>query len=173
MGIGMILHILIMIIASITERYRLKVAAEHGLTHQTAVPIPLSIFTLLPQYVLMGLADAFIEIAKLEFFYDQAPESMKSLGTSYTSTSMAVGYFMSSILLSSVSQITKKQGRGWIQNNLNESRLDNYYMFFAVLNLLNFILFLVVIRFYEYRADVTQSANVEQKEPNMVDNYNE
>jgi dipeptide/tripeptide permease len=68
MGIGMILHILIMIIASITERYRLKVAAEHGLTHQTAVPIPLSIFTLLPQYVLMGLADAFIEIAKLEFF---------------------------------------------------------------------------------------------------------
>ncbi|XP_010481507.1 PREDICTED: protein NRT1/ PTR FAMILY 5.3 [Camelina sativa] len=171
MGIGMVLHIIIMIIASITERFRLKVAAEHGLNHQTVVPIPLSIFLLLPQYVLMGLADSFIEIAKLEFFYDQAPESMKSLGTSYTTTSMAVGNFMSSFILSSVSQITKNQGRGWILNNLNESRLDKYYMFFAVLNLVNFLLFLVVITFYEYRADVTDSA--EHKEPRMIDNNNE
>ncbi|XP_010481504.1 PREDICTED: protein NRT1/ PTR FAMILY 5.2-like [Camelina sativa] len=80
MGIGLIFHILIMIIASVTERYRLKIAADHGLIHQTGVKLPLTIFVLLPQFVLMGIADSFLNVAKLEFFYDQAPESMKSLG---------------------------------------------------------------------------------------------
>lgn len=146
------------------NRYRLKVAADHGLIHQTGVKLPLTIFALLPQFVLMGMADSFLEVAKLEFFYDQAPESMKSLGTSYSTTSLAIGNFMSSFLLSTVSEITKKRGRGWILNNLNESRLDYYYLFFAVLNLVNFVLFLVVVKFYVYRADVTDSVVVKEEE---------
>ncbi|VVB08115.1 unnamed protein product [Arabis nemorensis] len=174
MGIGLILHILVMISASITERFRLNLATKHGLIHQTDVPLPLTIFVLLPQFVLMGLADTFLEVGKLEFFYDQAPESMKSLGTSYFSTSLAVGNFMSSFLLSTVSGITKKRGRGWILNNLNESRLDYYYMFFAGLNLINFVFFLVVVKFYVYRAVVTDSTNdVKQEEPKVIDNNNE
>jgi len=112
----------------------------------------------------MGMADSFLEVAKLEFFYDQAPESMKSLGTSYSTTSLAIGNFMSSFLLSTVSEITKKRGRGWILNNLNESRLDYYYLFFAVLNLVNFVLFLVVVKFYVYRAEVTDSVDVKEVE---------
>ncbi|XP_056850351.1 protein NRT1/ PTR FAMILY 5.2-like isoform X2 [Raphanus sativus] len=122
MGIGIIIHILLMIVACFTERYRLKVAADHGLIHQKGVKLPLTIFVLLPQFVLMGIADAFLEVAKLEFFYDQAPDSMKSLGTSYSLTSFGIGNFLSSFLLSTVSNITKKRGRGWILNNLNESR---------------------------------------------------
>lgn len=151
------------------NRYRLNIAAEHGLKHQTKVELPLTIFVLLPQFVLMGMADSFLEVAKLEFFYDQAPESMKSLGTSYSTTSLAVGNFMSSFLLSTVSEITKKRGRGWILNNLNESRLDYYYLFFAALNLVNFLLFLVVVRFYVYRAEVTDSVDVKEVEMKVND----
>ncbi|KAL0793013.1 hypothetical protein Bca101_064390 [Brassica carinata] len=124
MGIGLIFYIIVMTVASFTERYRLKVAANHGLIHQTGVKLPLTIFVLLPQFVLMGVADAFLVVAKLEFFYDQAPESMKSLGTSYSLTSLGIGNFLSSFLLSTVSKITVKRGRGWILNNLNESRAD-------------------------------------------------
>ncbi|CAA7020466.1 unnamed protein product [Microthlaspi erraticum] len=168
MGIGLIFHIILMIVAFITERYRLKVAADHGLIHQTRVKLPLSIFALLPQFVLMGMADAFLEVAKLEFFYDQAPESMKSLGTSYTLTSLGIGNFLSSFLLSTVSKITKKRGRGWILNNLNESRLDYYYLFFAVLNLVNFVLFLVVVKFYVYRVEVTVSMDLKEEEAKVM-----
>ncbi|WZY78256.1 hypothetical protein YC2023_024640 [Brassica napus] len=124
MGTGLIFHMLVMTVASFTERYRLKVAADHGLIHQTGVKLPLTIFVLLPQFVLMGMADAFLVVAKLEFFYDQAPESMKSLGTSYSLTSLGIGNFLSSFLLSTVSKITIKRGRGWILNNLNESRAE-------------------------------------------------
>ncbi|WZZ87349.1 hypothetical protein YC2023_115928 [Brassica napus] len=103
---------------------KLLLNADHGLIHQKGVKLPLKIFVLLPQFVLMGMADAFLEVAKLEFFYDQAPESMKSLGTSYSLTSLGMGNFLSSFLLSTVSNITKERGRGWILNNLNESRAE-------------------------------------------------
>ncbi|GMY27071.1 protein nrt1/ ptr family 5.2 [Fagus crenata] len=130
MGIGLLIHIVIMTVASFTERYRLSVAKEHGLINGGQVP--LTIFILLPQFVLMGTADAFLEVAKIEFFYDQAPESMKSLGTSYSMTTLGVGNFISSFLLSTVSHITKEHGhQGWILNNLNASHLDYYYAFFC------------------------------------------
>ncbi|XVF28555.1 hypothetical protein REPUB_Repub15cG0039900 [Reevesia pubescens] len=160
MGIGMVFHIIIMIIASLTERYRLNVAREHGLV-ENGGELPLTIFILLPQFVLMGTADAFLEVAKIEFFYDQAPESMKSLGTSYSSTCLGIGNFLSSFLLSTVSHVTREHGhQGWILNNLNKSHLDYYYAFFALLNLLNFIFFLVVIKFYVYKAEVSDSMQV-------------
>ncbi|KAB5545132.1 hypothetical protein DKX38_013244 [Salix brachista] len=160
MGIGIVFHIIIMIVASLIERHRLSVAKEHGLV-ENGGQIPLTIFILLPQFVLMGVADAFLEVAKLEFFYDQAPESMKSLGTSYSTTSLGIGNFFSSFLLTTISDITKKNGhRGWILNNLNASHLDYYYAFFAILNFLNFILFLFLIRFYVYKAEVSDSMEV-------------
>ncbi|XVF62813.1 hypothetical protein PTKIN_Ptkin09bG0038700 [Pterospermum kingtungense] len=160
MGIGLVIHIIIMIIASLTERHRLSVAREHGLD-ENGGQLPLTIFILLPQFLLMGAADAFLDVAKIEFFYDQAPESMKSLGTSYSSTSLGIGNFLSSFLLSTVSHITRKHGhQGWILNNLNKSHLDYYYAFFAVLNFLNFIFFLVVVKFYVYKAEVSDSMHV-------------
>uniref|UniRef100_A0A6N2N272 Uncharacterized protein n=1 Tax=Salix viminalis TaxID=40686 RepID=A0A6N2N272_SALVM len=151
MGIGLVFHIIIMIIASLIERYRLKCG-------QTT----------------------WLKVAKLEFFFDQAPESMKSLGTSYSTTSFGVGNFISSFLLSTVSHITKKHGhRGWILNNLNASHLDYYYAFLAILNFLNFIFFLVVIRFYVYKAEVSDSMEVlaeelkgmRLREPNQVSTH--
>lgn len=149
-----------MVVASLTERYRIRVAKDNGVV-ENGNQVPLSIFVLLPQFVLMGTADAFLEVAKLEFFYDQAPESMKSLGTAYSMMSLGAGNFISSFLLSTVSRITRGEGhQGWIRNNLNASRLYYYYAFFAVLNLLNFVFFLVVVRLYVYRAEVTDSMRV-------------
>ncbi|KAL4273456.1 hypothetical protein GQ457_13G026230 [Hibiscus cannabinus] len=168
MGIGLVLHIIIMVIASLTERHRLSVAREHGLVEKGG-QLPLTIFILLPQFVLMGTADAFLEVAKLEFFYDQAPESMKSLGTSYYHSSLGIGNFISSFLLSTVSKITQRHGhQGWILNNLNKSHLDYYFAFFAVLNFLNFIFFVVVIKFYVYKAEVSDSMRVLTEELTMT-----
>nr|XP_043615324.1 protein NRT1/ PTR FAMILY 5.2-like [Erigeron canadensis] len=165
MGTGMVIHIIIMLVASFTDRYRLSVARDHGVV-ESGKQVPLSIFILLPQFILMGLADAFLEVAKIEFFYDQAPESMKSLGTSCSMTSLGVGSFFSSFLLSTVSRLTKRDNgnRGWILNNLNASHLDYYYAFFAVLNLLNFIFFLVMTKFYIYKAEVSDSMIILEEE---------
>nr|XP_027188952.1 protein NRT1/ PTR FAMILY 5.2-like isoform X2 [Cicer arietinum] len=164
MGIGFIIHIVIMIVAYLTEKHRLSVAKEHGVVENER-QVPLSIFILAPQFVLMGMAEAILEAAKIEFFYDQAPESMKSLGTSYSLTTTGIGCFLSTSLLSTVSHITKKHShQGWILNNLNDSHLDYYYAFLAALNVLNFFFFIFVSKIYLYRAEVSDSLKVLETE---------
>lgn len=156
----MLLHALLMAVASVTERHRLSVAREHGVV-KNAGQVPLSIFILIPQFVLMGVADSFLEVAKIEFFYDQAPENMKSLGTSYSMTTLGVGSFLSSLLLSTVSDLTKRNGHhGWILNNLNDSHLDYYYAFFSLLSFTNFIFFFPISKSYVYKAEVSDSIQV-------------
>ncbi|AES81563.1 putative proton-dependent oligopeptide transporter family, major facilitator superfamily [Medicago truncatula] len=165
LGIGLVLHIAIMVTACLAERKRLRVARENNLfgRHDT---IPLTIFILLPQFALAGIADNFVEIAKLEFFYDQAPEGMKSLGTSYFTTSLGLGSFLSTFLLSIVAKITQRHGhKGWVLDNLNISRLDYYYMFMAVLSLLNFLCFLVVAKLFVYNVDVRQNKSSLEMNP--------
>nr|DAD20008.1 TPA_asm: hypothetical protein HUJ06_021471 [Nelumbo nucifera] len=157
MGIGLVMHVIIMTTASLVERKRLSVARDNGIVskHET---VPLSIFILLPQFVLMGVADTFVEVAKIEFFYDQAPEGMKSLGTSYYTSSLGIGYFLSSFLLSTVSDVTKKYGhQGWILDNLNKSHLDYYYGLSAALSLINFVFFVFVAKLYVYNVDFMES----------------
>ncbi|KAL2463553.1 Protein NRT1/PTR FAMILY 5.2 [Forsythia ovata] len=164
LGLGFILHIIIMVIASVTEKHRLSVAQKHNLV-ESGRQVPLTIFILLPQFILMGVADACAEVAKLEFFYDQAPESMKSLGTSYSMTSVGIGNFLSSFILSTVSHITQgNDHKGWIQNNLNASRLDLYFAFLAVLSFLNFIVFLLITKLYRYKDEVSNSMEVLKEE---------
>nr|XP_027188303.1 protein NRT1/ PTR FAMILY 5.2-like [Cicer arietinum] len=157
LGIGLVLHIVIMVTACLAERKRLSVARENHLfgRHDT---IPLSIFILLPQFALAGVADNFVEIAKLEFFYDQAPEGMKSLGTSYFTTSLGLGSFLSTFLLSIIANITQRHGhKGWVLDNLNISHLDYYYLFMSVLSLINFLCFVFVAKSFVYNVDVKQN----------------
>ncbi|KAL9168899.1 hypothetical protein ABFS82_04G044800 [Erythranthe guttata] len=152
MGVGFALHVIIMTSACFAERRRLSVARENGV-FKKGETVPLSIFILLPQFALMGVADNFAEVAKIEFFYDQAPEGMKSLGTAYYTTSFGVGYFLSSFLLSTVAEVTKRNGRGWILDNLNKSRLDYYYAFYAVLSFVNFLFFIFVAKMFVYNTE--------------------
>ncbi|KAF6145543.1 hypothetical protein GIB67_037576 [Kingdonia uniflora] len=150
LGIGLVMHIIIMIIASLTENKRLSVARDNGSTKQGDI-VPLTIFILLPQYVLLGVAETFVEVSKLKFFYDQAPEGMKSLGTAYATISLGIGNFLGSFLLTTVSNLTMRNGhKGWILDNLNQSHLDYFYGFYAVLSFLNLLLFLAVAKFYVY-----------------------
>ncbi|CAK8543625.1 unnamed protein product [Lathyrus sativus] len=156
MGVGLIIHVIVMVISCFVERKRLRVARENNLLgrHDT---LPLTIFILFPQFALAGVADSFVETAKMEFFYDQAPEDMKSLGAAFSTTSLGLGGFASSYILSTVADITQRHGqKGWILNNLNVSHLDYYYAFMAVLCLINLICFVVVAKFYVYN-DVRQN----------------
>lgn len=145
-GTGFLLHIITMLVASLTESRRLRAAGDD---------VRLTIFGLSPQFVLMGIADCFMVVGLVEFFYSQAPESMKSLGTSYSFATYGVGNILSSLLLTAVSDITKRNGReGWISNNLNSSHLDYYYALLGVLGFINFVFFVYVSRVYVYKAEV-------------------
>ncbi|KAJ3690084.1 hypothetical protein LUZ61_019248 [Rhynchospora tenuis] len=149
-GTGLFLQVITMLFASLMERRRVSIVNKEAHTS-------LSIFFLLPQFVFMGLADSFLVVGQTEFFYDQAPDSMKSLGSSYTMTAYGIGNFLSSFILQLVSDITKKRGKGWVLNDLNSSRLDYYYALLTAVNALNFVFFLFVSRMYKYRVELFSS----------------
>ncbi|KAK3148424.1 hypothetical protein QOZ80_3BG0294930 [Eleusine coracana subsp. coracana] len=159
MGIGMLLQVVTMATASLTENRRLEFARSRGLD-TSAKPIPLTIFVLLPQFVLMGLSDAFVVVGMIEFFYDQAPESMKSLGTAISLVTYGVGNILSSFLLSTVTRITRDRGNAWVTNNLNASNLDYCYAFLTVLGTINLLVFLAISSRYRYKAESTETIDI-------------
>ncbi|KAK8941382.1 Peptide transporter PTR3-B [Platanthera zijinensis] len=164
-GTGQILHIAIMIVAAVVERRRLSVVRSHGLVHKTAATVPLSVFALLPQFALMGVAMTLVESGKMEFFYDQAPKGMKSVGASFFSTSLGLGNFISSFLLSTVEKATRKGGKGgWIENNLNASHLDYYYGFLAGICAINLVFFLLISKFYVYNKEIVEIEEEEEED---------
>ncbi|GLJ35425.1 hypothetical protein SUGI_0712390 [Cryptomeria japonica] len=152
MGVGMVIQIVAMVAAMVIEIKRLEVVKDHGLENNKKAILPRSVFTLLPQFILLGIADALFEIGKIDFFYDQAPESMQSLGTSLYTSSNGVGAFASSFFITAVSNIT-----GWIVSNTNASHLDYYYGFLAVLLVSNVAFFLFVSYVYGYKREIVQA----------------
>lgn len=114
----------------------------------------MSIFWLLPQYILLGIADVFNAIGLLEFFYDQSPEDMQSLGTTFFTSGIGVGNFLNSLLVTMVDKITGEfGGKSWIGNNLNDSHLDYYYGFLLVISTANMGAFLWAASRYMYKKE--------------------
>lgn len=135
MGVGILLSILSMVIAALVERKRLQTALDYGLVDKPDVPIPMSIWWLVPQYVLFGIADVFTIVGLQEFFYDQFPSELKSIGLSLFLSVLGVGSFLSSFLISVIEKTTGGDGQdGWFSNNLNRAHLDYFYWLLAGLS---------------------------------------
>ena len=161
-SLGMLLQIVTMVVPSVVESQRLGYARRHGLV-ATGGQRPVTIFILLPQFVLLGGADACLAVGQTEFFYDQAPESMKSLGTAMSLTAYGAGNLLSSAILAAVERVTGG-GKGrtpWVTNNLNASRLDYYYAFLATLAAANLLAFVVLSCKYSYRVESTETIDVD------------
>ncbi|KAA8539509.1 hypothetical protein F0562_026201 [Nyssa sinensis] len=99
-------------------------------------------------------ADVFNAIGLLEFFYDQSPEDMQSLGTTFFTSGIGVGNFLNSFLVTMVDKITGRNGgKSWIGHNLNDSQLDYYYGFLLVLSAINLGAFLCASSKYIYKRE--------------------
>lgn len=109
---------------------------------------------MLPQYILIGVGDVFSSVGILEFFYEQSPQGMQSLGTTFFTSGLGVGNFLNSLLVTAVDRATRGGGAGksWIGDNLNDSHLDYYYAFLLLLAVINLAVFVWVATRYEYRS---------------------
>ncbi|KAK1699594.1 hypothetical protein QYE76_016291 [Lolium multiflorum] len=157
-GAGLLLQAMTMAVTSAIESRRLRFARSHAPDAHGIVP--LTIFVLLPQFLLMGASDALLLVGQMEFFYDQAPESMKSLGTALSLTAYGAGNILSSAVLSLVVRVTGKRGTPWVTNNLNASHLDYYYALLAVLAAANLSVFVALSARYTYRAESRETIGV-------------
>ena len=84
----------------------------------------ISIAWQMPQYFVLAGGEVFCYITQLEFFYNKAPETMKSMCTSFALLTVALGSYMSSHIYAIVDALTVTGGQpGWISNNPNEGKV--------------------------------------------------
>uniref|UniRef100_A0A0D9W8X3 Major facilitator superfamily (MFS) profile domain-containing protein n=1 Tax=Leersia perrieri TaxID=77586 RepID=A0A0D9W8X3_9ORYZ len=146
MGAGRLLMAFAMGIAALLEMARLE-ATGRGQS--------MGIAWQMPQYFALAGGEVFCYIAQLEFFYSEAPESMKSMCTSLALLTVALGSYMSSFIYAVVNSFTAVDGRpGWISDNLNEGHLDYFFWVMAALCMLNFVVYSVFARTYKVKTVV-------------------
>ncbi|CAN4124789.1 unnamed protein product [Withania somnifera] len=150
MGIGFFISVLATLVAGFVEVKRKQAASAHGLIDKSNSIVPISVFWLVPQYCLHGIAEAFMSIGHLEFFYDQAPESMRSTATALFWTAISAGNYLSTLLVSLVHKFTSGPGgTNWLpNNNLNKGKLEYFYWLLTILQVLNLIYYLFCAKFY-------------------------
>ncbi|XP_071723681.1 protein NRT1/ PTR FAMILY 1.1-like [Rutidosis leptorrhynchoides] len=144
MGIGLFLSCIGMVVSAIVERNRRNAAINQGLSRNPYGVVNMSAFWLVPQYSLLGLAEAFNAIGQIEFYYSQFPKSMASIGVALFALGSAIGNLIGSLIVSVVNKWSKQGGRvSWVANNLNQGHYDYYYWILAILSLGNCFYFLV------------------------------
>lgn len=153
MGIGLFISIFSMVAAAFLELVRLRTVRRHN--YYELEEIPMTIFWQVPQYFLIGCAEVFTFIGQLEFFYEQAPDAMRSLCSALSLLTVAFGQYLSSLLVTIVTNISTKNGSlGWIPDNLNYGHIDYFFWLLAVLSVLNLIVYVLVARLYTYKKTV-------------------
>ncbi|KAI9117777.1 hypothetical protein K1719_011192 [Acacia pycnantha] len=153
MGIGLFISIFSMISAGVLELIRLRMVRRHN--YYELEHVPMSIFWQVPQYFIIGCAEVFMFIGQLEFFYEQAPDAMRSLCSALSLLTVALGQYLSSLLVTIVMSISTKNGSpGWIPDNLNYGRIHYFFWLLAVLSALNLVIYLLVARMYKYKRPV-------------------
>nr|XP_048331572.1 protein NRT1/ PTR FAMILY 5.10-like isoform X2 [Ziziphus jujuba var. spinosa] len=150
-GTGMFFSLLSMVIAALVEMKRLKTAQEYDLVDRPSFTIPMSVWWLVPQYLLFGIADVFTMVGLQEFFYDQVPRELRSIGLALYLSIFGVGSFLSSFLVSIIEEATGRAGRdSWFSNNLNRAHLDYFYWLLAGLSVLELLIYLYFAKSYIY-----------------------
>ncbi|KAK4780078.1 hypothetical protein SAY87_016184 [Trapa incisa] len=144
MGVGLIIGILSMVAAGVTEMERLRHVKPGEKVSS------LSVFWKIPQYVLVGASEVFMYVGQLEFFNGQAPDGIKSFGSSLCMASISLGNYFSSMLVNMVMSITSnRRSPGWIPENLNSGHIDRFYFLLAALAGADFVIYLFCARWYK------------------------
>ncbi|KAJ1299252.1 hypothetical protein BS78_01G517600 [Paspalum vaginatum] len=142
MGTGLVISTAAMVTAGLVEQRRLAGADGEGSSS-------LSILWQIPQYVMIGASEVFMYVTMTEFFNDQLPEGLRSLGSAMSVASMSAGNYAGSLLVTWVMDITTRGGQpGWIPQDLNKGHVDSFFFVIAALNAIDLLAFVVFAKRY-------------------------
>ena len=144
-GIGMVFSLITMIIAALIERKRLDYTKHHHMV--------MSALWLAPQFIVIGIADALTLVGLQEYFYDQVPDSMRSLGIAFYLSVIGAASFVNNLLMTVSDRLAEAiSGKSWFGKDLNSSRLDRFYWMLAALTAVNICFFVIVAKRYTYKS---------------------
>ncbi|XBI60577.1 hypothetical protein VPH35_041492 [Triticum aestivum] len=151
-GARMVVSLATVCVAALVEARRLEKAHEYGLVDDAGATVPMSWVWLVPQYVMIGVADVFAMVGMQEFFYDHMPIELCSLGLALYFSVMGIGGFISGALISLIDRVTSSGGGdSWFADNLNRAHLDYFYWLLAGLSAIELVLYIRVTISFVYR----------------------
>ncbi|KAL8235734.1 hypothetical protein R6Q59_016815 [Mikania micrantha] len=148
MGIGYVIYILSTIVSALVEIKRKQVASDHNLIDKPNAIIPISVFWLVPQFCLHGIAEAFTSVGHLEFLYDQSPESMRSTCMALNWISISIGSYVGTFVVSMIHDYTGKEHNWLPDRNLNKGKLDYYYWLMSGIQVVNLVYYVTCAYLY-------------------------
>jgi peptide/histidine transporter 3/4 len=150
-GVGIVLSIVTMLVAAAVERHRRRVGDST------------SCFLLVPQQMLAGLSEGFAIIGQVDFYYKQFPENMRSVAGALLSLGFAIASYASGLMVSVVHRTTGgRDGRpDWLAQDLNQGRVDLYYLLIAAMAAVNLVYYVVCARWYRFKKPAAADADVE------------
>ncbi|CAA7052411.1 unnamed protein product [Microthlaspi erraticum] len=148
-GTGIFLSAQAMVVAALVETKRLQTAGDDLNTL-------MSVWWLVPQYVLFGVADVFTMAGLQEFSYDQVPSELRSVGMALNLSIYGAGNFISSFLISVIDRVTSHYGQtSWFDNDLNQAHLDYFYWLLACLSFIALASYLWFAKSFVYNRQNT------------------
>ncbi|CAH8359334.1 unnamed protein product [Eruca vesicaria subsp. sativa] len=143
-GTGLFFSTFAMVVAALVETKRLQTARDD-------ITTPMSVWWLVPQYVIYGAADVFTMTGLQELFYDQVPSELRSVGMALSLSIYGAGNFLSSFMISVIDRVTSQSGQtSWFDNDLNQAHLDYFYWLLACLGFISLASFLWFTKSYVY-----------------------
>ncbi|PWA85035.1 Major facilitator superfamily domain, general substrate transporter [Artemisia annua] len=102
--------------------------------------------------------------AMLNFFNSQAPDGIKSFGSSLCMMLISLGNHVSSLIVHMVMSITAKGDEvGSIHENLNDGHMERFYFLIAILTVFDFVLYVYCVKRYKCMS-VEENGNKPNKE---------
>ncbi|XP_044497785.1 protein NRT1/ PTR FAMILY 5.5-like isoform X2 [Mangifera indica] len=127
---GMMLSVFCCAVAWRVEVHRLNIVNKEGLQYKPDDVIPMSIFWLAPQFILLGLTQALASDGLNEFVTYEFPESTQKYVKSINEFVIGIGSFLNILCVHANGSL--------FSDTLNLSRLDKYYKTLTVVSFINF-----------------------------------
>ncbi|GMN55190.1 hypothetical protein TIFTF001_024297 [Ficus carica] len=155
-AVSMILATLCCMVSAKMEILRLLDVQIYNF-HGTDNTVPMSMFWLLPQYCLLGGFKGILNKSINLFFSDHDdPNSSDWFMRHFAFFILGLGNIGSVVLVSILSQLSTwgSDGTSWFVDNLNDSRLDNYYWVLALLSIGNILYYRILYSCTDLRSEV-------------------
>lgn len=149
---ALIASIFCCITAAIVENRRLKVIRSIPDLLKDNPPknikIPMTMFWLVPQYMLLGVFTGITDTCFEELFKTGYPSSMNKYMQYFKVGLTGIGTAASYLSVYIVGKVSERGAtrKNWFQHTINQSRIDRYYWTLAVISSLNLFLYIFIAR---------------------------
>ncbi|KAK9061205.1 hypothetical protein SSX86_018385 [Deinandra increscens subsp. villosa] len=150
-GLGHVLNVAALVASAIVEIQRLHAARDHhltGLSMATTAIVPFSALWLLFPLTILGISQAFLFPGQISLYYQEFPTSLRSTSSAMISVIVAIGFYLSTAITGLIRKNTR-----WLQDDINDGRLDIVYWVLAAIGVVNFGYFLVCAKMFKHKLD--------------------